>query len=172
MTATTQPALDDDLDYEIVDGQKEVKMAGAKHGRIGARLIFKFEAYLEQNPIGGVYISNTTFQIGANERMPDVSFASAARFPEEGEPSGKWEIPPDLAVEVVSPNDVWEKVNAKVREYFAAGVQHVWLVSQEGKEVMIYDSPTQIRVVTAEEDLTSETLLPGFKLRVGDLFRS
>ena len=36
MTATTQPALDDDLDYEIVDGQKAVKMAGAKHSEIGA----------------------------------------------------------------------------------------------------------------------------------------
>ncbi len=172
MTATPQLAFDDDLDYEIVDGQKEVKMAGARHGRIGARLIFKLEGYLEQNPIGGVYISNTTFQIGASERMPDVSFVSAARIPEEGMPSSKWEIPPDLAVEVISPNDVWEKVNDKVREYFAAGVQQVWLVSQQGQQVMIYDSPTQIRVVTADEDLTSETLLPGFKCRVADLFRS
>lgn len=172
MTATTQPALDDDLDYEIVDGQREVKMAGAMHGQIGARLTVELGIYLKQNPIGELYNGNTTFQIGANERMPDVSFVSAARIPEEGAPSGKWEIAPDLAVEVISPNDVWEKVNAKVREYFAAGVQQVWLVSQEGKEVMVYDSPTQIRVVTASENLTSETLLPGFKLRVGDLFRS
>jgi hypothetical protein len=37
---------------------------------------------------------------------------------------------------------------------------------------MIYDSPTQIRVVTADEDLTSESLLPGFKCRVADLFQS
>jgi Uma2 family endonuclease len=113
MTATPQLALDDDLDYEVVDGQKKVKMAGAKHGRIGSRLIFKLEAYLEQNPIGGVYISNTTFQIGSNERMPDVSFVSAARIPEEGEPSGKGEIAPDIAVEVISPNDVWYKSIAK-----------------------------------------------------------
>ena len=172
MTATPQLAFDDDLDYEIVDGQREVKMAGARHGQIGARLTVELGIYLKQNPIGELYNGNTTFQIGANERMPDVSFVSAARIPEEGAPSGKWEIAPDLAVEVISPNDVWEKVNAKVREYFAAGVQQVWLVSQEGEEVMVYDSPTQIGVVTADEDLTSETLLPGFKLRVGDLFRS
>ena len=172
MTATTQAAFDDDLDYEIVDGQKEVKMAGAKHGRIGARLIFKLEAYLEQNPIGGVYISNTTFQIGANERMPDVSFVSAARFPEEGEPTGKWEIAPDIAVEVISPTDIWDKVNEKVHEYFAAGVRQVWLISQPKQQVMIYDSPTQIRVVTADQELTSETLLPSFKCRVADLFQS
>ncbi len=35
MTATTQVAYEDDLDYEIVNGHKEVKMAGARHGRIG-----------------------------------------------------------------------------------------------------------------------------------------
>ncbi len=170
MTATTQVAFDDDLDYEIVDGEKEVKMAGARHGRIGARLIGRLENYLDKNPIGGVYLSNTTFQIGSNERMPDVSFVSVTRFPEEGEPSGKWEIAPDLAVEVISPTDVWDKVNRKIGEYFAAGVRQVWLVSQPLKQVLVYDSLTQIIVVTVTDDLTSETLLPDFKCRVSDLF--
>jgi Uma2 family endonuclease len=172
MTATTQLALDDDLDYEIVDGRKEVKMAGARHGRIGARLITKLGVYLENNPIGGVYLSNTTFQVGPYERMPDVSFVSASRFPEEGEPSGKWEIAPDIAVEVISPTDIWDKVNGKVREYFDAGVRRVWLVSQPERQVMIYDSPTQIKVVTVDEELTSEAILPGFKCRVTALFPS
>jgi Uma2 family endonuclease len=172
MTATTQTAFEDDLDYEIVNGQKEVKMAGAKHGRIGAQLLIKLGIYLEQNPIGGVYISNTTFLIGKNERMPDVSFVSAERFPPEGEPSGKWEIAPDLAVQVISPTDIWDKVNDKVQEYFMAGVQEVWLVSQPLRQVLVYDSPTQIKVLTADQDLTSETLLPGFRCRVGDLFKS
>jgi Uma2 family endonuclease len=63
MTVTTQVAYEDDLDYEIVDGQKEVKIAGAKHGRIGAKVLIKLGTYLEQNPIGGVHISNTTFTI-------------------------------------------------------------------------------------------------------------
>ena len=145
-------------------------MAGAKHGEIGARITVELGIYLKQNPIGQLYNGNTTFQIGANERMPDVSFVSVAHIPAEGPPSGKWNIPPDLAVEVISPNDVWEKVITKVDEYFTAGVQPVWLVSQSQQQVMIYDSPTQIRVVTADQELTSEALLPGFKCRVADLF--
>jgi Uma2 family endonuclease len=172
MTATAQVAYEDDLDYEIVDGQKEVKMAGARRGRIGVNVLIKLGTYLEQHPIGGVYISNTTFLIGNNDRMPDVSFVSAERFPPEGEPSGKWEIAPDLAVEVVSPTDIWDKVNDKVKEYFAAGVRQVWLVSQPLQQVFVYDSPTQISVVTKEGTLTSETLLPGFRCRVADLFRN
>ncbi|MDX2040864.1 MAG: Uma2 family endonuclease [Acidobacteriota bacterium] len=171
MTATAKMAFDDDLDYEIVDGEKEVKMAGAKHGEICAQVTGELFGYLKANKVGKLYSSNTTFQIGANERMPDIAFVSAARIPEEGTPATKWEIPPDLAIEVISPNDVWEKVNEKVREYFAAGVQQVWLVSQLQQQVMIYDSPTQIRIVTPDEDLTGEVLLPGFKCRVADFFQ-
>lgn len=171
MTATTQLALDDDLDYEIVDGEKEVKMAGAKHGEICAQINTELGIYLKGTKAGKVYSSNTSFQIGQNERMPDVSFVSSTRIPPEGSPSTKWEIPPDLAVEVISPNEVWEKVNRKVHEYLAAGVRQVWLVSQQEEEVMVYDSPTQIKVFTAADDLTSETLLPGFKCRVADLFQ-
>ncbi len=171
MTATAKMAFDDDLDYEIVDGEKVVKMCGARHGEICARVTAEVGIYLTQHCIGRIYSGNTTFKIGSNERMPDMSFVSAARIPAEGSPSGKWEIAPDLAIEVISPNDVWEKVNEKVREYFAAGVQQVWLVSQLQQQVMIYDSPTQIRIVTPDEDLTSEVLLPGFKCRVADLFQ-
>lgn len=171
MTATAKMVLEDDFDYELVDGVKEAKMAGAKHGEIGAKLTVELGIYLKQNPLGKLYNSNTTFQIGANERMPDVSLVFATRIPAEGAPSTKWEIAPDLAIEVISPNDVWEKVSDKVREYFAAGVQQVWLVSQLQQQVMIYDSPTQIRVLTAADDLTSEKLLPGFQCRVADLFQ-
>ena len=147
-------------------------MAGARHGSINAQLIVKLGIYLEQNPIGRLYTSNTTFQIGANERMPDVGFVSSTRIPAEGEPSGKWEIAPDLAIEVISPNEVWDKVNRKVREYFAAGVRQVWLISHVEQEVTVFDSPTQIRVVTADQELTSEALLPGFKCQVRAFFQS
>ncbi len=175
MTATTQvafePDLDDDLDYEIVDGQKEVKMAGARHGSICVQLITELNLYLRESKAGRVYSPDTTFQIGQRERLPDIGFVAAARIPAEGEPAGKWEIAPDLAVEIISPNDVWDKVNDKIREYFTAGVKQVWLVSQKAEEVLVYDSPTQIRVVTAGQELTSEALLPGFKCRVSSLFQ-
>lgn len=171
MTPTTQLAIDDDLDYELVDGVMEVKMCGARHGEIGAKITVKLGIYLEDNPIGKLYNAKTTFQIGSNGRMPDVAFVSAERIPEEGSPSGKWEIAPDIAIEVISPNEVWDKVNHKVREYFAADVQQVWLISQQEQEVIVYDSPARIRVMTASDDLTSKSL-PGFKCKVADLFQS
>ena len=174
MTATAELAVTeaamDDREYEVVNGIKEAKMAGARHGGVTARLIGELWIYLKQNKIGSIYTPDTTYLIGGHDRLPDVSFIAAEHLPEEGEPLSKWEIAPDLAVEVISPTDIWEKVNEKVRAYFAAGVRQVWLVSLGQREVLIYDAPTRITVLTENDDLTSETLLPGFKCRVGDLF--
>jgi len=170
MTAQTEIALDTDKDYEVVDGKMEEKMAGARHGRVCARLIARLDIHVETNDLGGIYTPDTTFQIGANERLPDISFVSSARIPEEGDPIGKWEIAPDLAVEVISPNDLWDKVNSKVAAYFAAGVREVWLVSLEQRTVSIYNSPTQVRILKEDDELTSEELLPGFRCRVSEIF--
>jgi Uma2 family endonuclease len=171
MTTVAELALDPERDFEIVNGKPEVKeMAGAKHGstimRLGARLV----NHVEPNDLGIIYSPDTTFTIGEDERLPDLGFVSATRIPPEGEPEGIWEIAPDLAIEVISPNDVLEKVNAKMADYFAAGVREVWLISLRLKTVSIYNSLTQVRILGEHDDLISETLLPGFRCRVGDIF--
>jgi Uma2 family endonuclease len=79
---------------------------------------------------------------------------------------------PDLAVEIISPNDLYERVISKVEEYLAAGVRQVWLISPEHKTVTIYSSPTHTTILTEADDLVSDELLPGFRCRIADLFRS
>lgn len=113
MSTTTAVALDPDKLYEIVNGRPEEKeMPGARHSGICGRLTVKLGMYLTANQLGELYPKGS-FQIGANERIPDLAFVSAARIPPEGEPDTKWPMPPDLAVEVISPNDLYEKVYAK-----------------------------------------------------------
>ena len=91
--------LDPAKEYEIINGiPKEKEMAGARHGGISTRLIIRLGAYVEANRLGGVYGPDTMFQIGANDRLPDVAFVAAARIPATGEPEGKWPLAPDLAV--------------------------------------------------------------------------
>jgi Uma2 family endonuclease len=172
MDVSTAVTLDPEKSYEIVDGQPEEKaMAGARHGRVVMRLGARLEMHVEQHQLGGIYGPDTTFQIGRNERLPDLAFVSAARMPEGSEPEGIWSIAPDLAIEVVSPNDLWEKVQSKVQEYFAAGVQQVWLVSWQQRTISIYDSPTHVTILTAEDTLTSTALLPDFSCRVSDILQ-
>ena len=165
--------LNPEKEYEIVAGQPEEKvMGGARHGGIGARLLSRLCSYVEAQRLGGVYGPDTSFQIGPNERLPDVAFVAADRIPLEGEPEGMWPFAPDLAVEILSPTDLHEKVSGKIREYFAAGVRQVWLVSPEYKTVTIYQSPTQVRMLTEEDELIGDEILPGFRCRLRELFQS
>jgi Uma2 family endonuclease len=55
-------------------------------------------------------------------------------------------------------------------DYFAAGVREVWLISLRLKTVSIYTSLTQVRILAEHDELRSESLLPGFRCRVGDIF--
>ncbi|NOT61495.1 MAG: Uma2 family endonuclease [Acidobacteria bacterium] len=188
MTATTQLApqpevaprafglpftlIDPEKQLEWVNGHAEVKeMAGARHSRIGVKLSARLDTFVEEHHLGAVYGPDATFTIGPRERIPDVSFVTAARIPPEGDPIGPWKIAPDLAVEIVSPNDLIEEVETKIREYFAAGVQQVWLVSPQLQTVSIYDALTKVTILQAGDELTSPALLPGFRCPVAALFQ-
>jgi Uma2 family endonuclease len=172
MPTITEVVLDPDKLYEIVDGQPEAKeMPGARHSGICARLTITLGIYLTANQVGGLYVEGS-FQIGGNERIPDLAFVSAARIPPEGEPETKWPIPPDLAVEVMSPNDLYERVYAKTIEYLAAGVKQVWLVSPEHHTVTIYRSATNITAFPGDCALVSEDLFPGFRCPLREIFTS
>jgi Uma2 family endonuclease len=172
MSSMTAVALDPDKLYEIVDGQPEEKaMPGARHGGVCGRLAIALGMYLRANRLGELY-PETNFQIGRNERIPDLAFVSAARMPPEGEPETKWPIPPDLAVEVISPNDFYEKVYAKTIEYLTAGVKQVWLVSPEHHTITIYRSATTITAFAGDGELVSEELFPGFHCPLREIFTS
>ena len=172
MSTTTAVALDPDKLYELVDGQPEEKdMPGARHSGICARLTIQLGIYLTANQLGRLYVEGS-FQIGANERIPDVAFVSAERIPSEGEPDTKWSMPPDLAVEIISPNDLYERVYTKVMEYLAAGVKQVWLVSPEHHTVTVYRSATNITAFPGDSALVSTDLFPGFCCPLHEIFTS
>jgi Uma2 family endonuclease len=106
-------------------------------------------------------------------RRPDVAFVSAEKWPLDRPlpESGDWEVVPDLAIEVTSPNDLFREVLAKVHEYFRLGVRQVWVVLPEDQEIYIYDSPTELRILTAADQLDRAPLLPGLRLPVAAIFQ-
>jgi Uma2 family endonuclease len=170
--AEIETVLDPEKEYEIVNGQPEEKeMAGALHSGVGTRLIIELGYFCKLNKLGAIYGPDATFQIGINERLPDVSFISATRLPQDGEPTTKWMMVPDLAVEIISPNDLYGKVKGKIHEYLAAGVREVWIVEPEFKMITIYRAQTDFTVFSEEDELRSEALLPGFRLKLSELFQ-
>ncbi len=172
MQSTTEVALDPERNYEFVNGEPEVKeMPGARHSGICGRLMAELVLYLKTNPIGFLYPEGS-FQIGNQERIPDIAFISAERIPPEGEPETKWLIVPDLAIEVISPSDFYEKVHAKAMEYLTAGVKVVWIVSPENQTITVYRSSTNIMAFPPESELVCEDLLPGFRCNLNEVFKS
>jgi Uma2 family endonuclease len=172
MQTALDVTLDPEKEYEIVNGiPEERSMAGARHGNVIARLIVRIGSFVEAHELGEIYSPDTTFIIGRNQRLPDIGFVAASRIPEEGQPQGMWDIAPDLTVEVISPNDVYAKVLQKVDDYLEAGVQQVWLVLPEQQSITIYRSPFDVTVFQGDMELVSEDLLPGFRLRLSEIFK-
>ncbi|MGH9834569.1 MAG: Uma2 family endonuclease [Blastocatellia bacterium] len=173
--AAVKPAeivLDPEKSYEIVNGQPEEKeMPGARHAVIGGRLVVRLGGFVESHNLG-VVCTEANFKIGENERIPDVSFVAAARIPAEEIPESIWPVPPDLAIEIISPSDLHDKVSEKVLEYLEAGVRQVWLISSKLRSITIFRSPTEIQVFTGDSELASEDLLPGFCCSLKEIFQT
>jgi Uma2 family endonuclease len=103
-------------------------------------------------------------------RKPDVSLIFRDRLPAEQLEEGHLTLPPDLAVEVVSPNDSAYEVEEKVQEYLEVGVRLVWVVYPPTRTIHIHRADRTTAVIRSDDELTGEDLLPGFRCRVGDLF--
>jgi Uma2 family endonuclease len=162
--------------YEIVDGQRvELPPRSAYATWLASRLHGRLSPYTEAQGLG-TSVMEMLFILDAESdlrRRPDVAFVSAARWPLDRElPStGDWDVVPNLAVEVISPHDVFKDVLAKLREYFHYGVQLVWVIAPEEQQVYVYASPTHVRVLTVRDDLTGGEIVPGFRLPLARLFQ-
>jgi len=135
------------------------------------RLTSALVRYLETHPVGEVFNPDNLFVLGPKtKRAPDVSFLRAERAKKVDENA---DIPgaPDLAVEVLSPTDTVPAVRRKIRQYFTAGAQCVWVVRPESRDVEVWRESDGPRITLKETDLLeAPDLLPGFSVRIGSLF--
>jgi Uma2 family endonuclease len=180
--ATVDPALSasvaengTDTLYEIVNGQYvELPPMSTCACRIASVLIKCLEVFAEAHQLGRV-VGETLFALnpsGKLRRRPDVAFVSYGRWARNRllPHTDPWPVVPDLAVEVVSPNDLAEDLRIKVHEYFQAGVQQVWVVYPKLALVDVYESTALVRPRTRSEEIAGEPVLPGLRLPVASLF--
>ena len=83
---------------------------------------------------------------------------------------GFFDGPPDLAVEVLSPDDRPGKVAAKVEDWLTSGCSAVWLVDPAKKTVAVHRREVPTRVLSVSDDLDGEDVLPGFRIPVAEVF--
>src|SRR5262249_3516105 len=134
-------AMPDGDRYELVDGELLEPNVGTKSQWIGGRLARFLGNFAEDRGLGWV-ISEGSFQCFLDDpgkvRRPAIAFVTGGRFPGGQIPEGHCRIAPDLAVEVVSPNDTYSEVEEKVQEYLRAGVRLVWVVDPPTKSVRVH----------------------------------
>ena len=90
-------------------------------------------------------------------------------------PAGAFlEVPPDLAVEVISPSNTRREMEIKLAEYAKAGVKLVWYVDPERKEVDVYPkgNPKRKKTLGVTDELDGGVVLPGFTVKVARIFES
>ena len=176
-TTSKMPATEADLlaqpkdgrKYELVDGEIRVSPAGIRHEQITVKLAARLLAHVEADNLGCVLGSSAGFRLpGGNLRSPDVSFVARGRF-EGNVPEGFSAVPPDLAIEVLSPDDRPRQVLDKVGEYLEAGVRMVWVIDPRKSKAVVYRSLSDVREIVSDGDLDGEDVLAGFRCRLGEI---
>lgn len=104
-------------------------------------------------------------------RGPDVMFFPLDRLPGGKAPSGLTDLLPSLIVEVRSPSDRWKSIFEKIAEYFDRGISEVWIVDYRKRTVHVCRADDDPVILTENDVIASESVLPGFSCPVRDFFR-
>jgi Uma2 family endonuclease len=147
---------------------------GARHGYLCNRIGRLLGNFVEDHDLGFVF-SNDSGVVTEHDpdtvRGPDIAFYSYQRIPKDpGPPEGYPELPPELAIEVLSPNDVWKKVLAKVAEFLSAGVNTVCVVDPDRRDVTLFHPDRSTEKLFGDQLLSFPLHLPGFSVPVSRLF--
>ena len=177
MTAPVTPLTIDDFErlpdelayyHELVDGEL-VDVSGNTPNHNGLRdlLIVMLFPYVREQKLGRV-LSEQEYQFDKNAHGPDVTFVVAAKTALFDGKKRVQRFVPDLAIEIVSQNDTFENLVGKARRYRKCGTREVWIFSIESREAYVYSENG--RAILDEDGMFESSLIPGFSIRIGDLF--
>lgn len=174
MTAAEFAVLDLDVPAELVRGEViEMCRPGTRHAILCRNLVVLLDSWGRSAPVSYLAIPEAgiiTERDPDTVRGPDVYLIRRDRLPPEGITPGFMESPPDLCIEVFSPNDNWKDVIAKVDEYLQAGVAEVWVIEPDEGQTYIYRPDAPPRTFSRGEAIESGTI-NGLKLSFDDIFR-
>jgi Uma2 family endonuclease len=168
-------AMPDGGHYELIEGELRERNMSLLSSRVAVSLARRLDVHCDQHKLGWVVDAECAYACfpwkPGRIRRADVSFIAASRLPSpEERAEGYVMIPPDLAVEVVSPNDYVYELENKVEEYIRAGVKLVWIVNPVTCIVEVLRADGSMSRLRAGDELSGEDVLPGFLCRVDDLF--
>ena len=174
MTAEELLQMGGDARYELWEGVlKEVSPSSVKPGVIGARLLGAILNHVESHDLGHVTGADGGYILSSSPHTvvaPDVGYFRSDRYPGEFPDRGYYPMPPDLAVEVISPTDGRADIVRKQELYARAGVPLVWWVDPERRTVTVHRAGQAPEILDESATLGGGDVLPGFSLPVERIF--
>lgn len=159
--------------FELERGEiVEMSRPGKLHGLVCANIAFILGAFARARKKGYPCSNDTGVIVDRDPdtvRGPDVLFFEDVASIAEVQPRYA-ESPPLLAIEVLSPNDTFGKVNRRVQDQLRFGTRLVWIVDPDEQNVSVYRSGKETYVVESGEELTGEDVLPDFRCLVAEFF--
>ncbi|MGH9403903.1 MAG: Uma2 family endonuclease [Terriglobia bacterium] len=157
--------------YELNEGELITVAPSPRlaHNRVRDRLARKLADFVEHNNLGEVTMETDFRLLDGVVRIPDVAFIRAKRMTGI-DPSKRLEGAPDLAVEVVSPNDDPDALVLKIQQYLRSGSHAVWVLYPEARLAYLYKPGDRPEVREAHQNLDDPELFPGFSTPLSDLF--
>jgi Uma2 family endonuclease len=157
---------------ELIRGEVvEMTPAGGRHSEIAACFTHFLREFVVRGRLGVVYAQDCGFRLEREPdtvRAPDTAFVRGERL--KGiDTTGYVPLAPDLVVEVVSPSDTFREVEEKAAMWLSFGVRLVWVVEPDLRQVMVYRPGAARSVLTVEDTLTGEDVLPGFEAEVAEV---
>lgn len=160
--------------HELIRGRLfEMEPPGAEHGVVAMEIGSRLREHVRAHGLGLAFAGEIGFKLESDPdtvRAPDAGFIVQARVDETGIPRGYWPGPPDLAIEVVSPNDRRTKVEAKALDWLAAGTRIVVVIDPPIRTATVYRSRDDVRIVTGSEPLDLDDVVSGFHPPLSELF--
>ncbi|HVX83396.1 MAG TPA: Uma2 family endonuclease [Phycisphaerae bacterium] len=167
-------ALDHVGKVELIDGELlKMSPAGPEHEDIGSILIIALGNVVNPARLGRIYGSSAGYRMASGNLLsPDVSFISAGRLKGRRAQYKKFlKLAPDLAVEILSPDDSRNDALRKMPEYFANGARLAWIIDPDRRTVEIITHPDHLtRTLTLADTLTADPVIPHFSLKLTTLF--
>ena len=169
--------------YEILEGIVKIMSPAAVsyHTIVAGEIYTPMKAHVKQHRLGIVFMAPTDVVIRRtpklNTRQPDVFFVRMARLgiqtQRDMRSMPQIEIAPDIAVEVLSPDEVRYGIADKLADYAEIGVPELWAVNLDAEtvEVLVLQNGQYVRAgLYGTGDTIASTVLPGLRLTVDAVF--
>lgn len=179
-------ALTDEQFYELCAANRDLRLertangeiivmspTGGETGRRNTRILFQLEAWNRRAKLGVAFDSSTGFHLpNGADRSPDAAWIPLAQWEALSDTERERFLPlcPTFVVELRSPTDRLEVLQAKMSEYIDNGTQLGWLVDPTLQQVAIYQPGAAVVKLDNPAVVSADPVLPGFELELDDIF--